>query len=211
VHICTKHEKHIFNEYLKTHPNPEDSNWKELARLFKSKTDCKMVFPKLPSMVKAYYNQWKESQTIVLLQEKIKEQYTEVLNELARPALGLSAGVRWQKNIARNSRDSGARPLDPMTGEHPLPVPPVVAPNQTRYVVTNNHEKKDRQCTYWPRCQKMASVCGGFKQGDCLEVGKDVVLTADELESKRRRKMKIDRIRSAEMRAEKKRQREELS
>jgi hypothetical protein len=31
--------RHVFNEYLKTRPNPEDSNWKELARLFKSKTD----------------------------------------------------------------------------------------------------------------------------------------------------------------------------
>jgi hypothetical protein len=52
-------------------------------------------------MVKAYYNQWKESQTIVLLQEKINKQYyTEVLNELARPALGLLAGVRRQKDIA---------------------------------------------------------------------------------------------------------------
>jgi hypothetical protein len=209
VHICTKHEKHVFNEYLKTHPNPKDSNWKELARLFKSKTDCKTVFPKLPSMVKAYYNQWKESQTIVLLQEKIKEPYTEVLNELARPALGLSAGVRRQKNIARESRDSGARPLDPMAGEHPLPVPPVVAPNQTRYVVTNNHEKRDRQCVYWPRCQKMASVCGGFKKGYCSEVGTDAVLTAEELERKRRRKKEMDKIRLAEMRAEKKRQRED--
>jgi hypothetical protein len=59
----------------------------------------------------------------------------EVLNELARPALGLSAGVRRQKNIARESRDSGARPLGLMIGEHPLQVPPVVAPNQTRYVL----------------------------------------------------------------------------
>jgi hypothetical protein len=163
------------------------------------------------STVKAYYNQWKESQTIVLLQEKIKEQYTEVLNELARPALGLSAGVRWQNNIARESRDSGARPLDTMTGEHPLPVPPVGAPNQTRYVVTDNREKKDRQCTYWPRCQKMASVCGGFKKGDCTEVGKDAVLTAEELERKRKQKAESDRIRSADRQAEKKRQREELS
>ena len=95
-----------------------------------------------------------------------------------------------------------------MTGEHPLPVPPVVAPNQTRYVVTDNHKKKDRLCTYWPRCQKMASACGGFKKGDCSEAGKDAVLTAAELETKRRRKHEIDRIRSAERRAEKKRQRE---
>ena len=98
-----------------------------------------------------------------------------------------------------------------MTGEHPLPVPPVVAPNQTRYVVTHNREKKDRQCAYWPRCQTMAGECGGFKKGYCPEVGKDVVLTAEELERKRRRKKVMDKIQSAEMRAEKKRRREDSS
>jgi hypothetical protein len=144
----------------------------------------------------------------VLLEEKIKVQYTEVLNELAKPALGLSAGVRRQKNIARETRDSGVRPLDPMTGEHPLPVPPVVAPNQTRYVVTNNDKRKDRQCTHWPRCPKMASVCGGFTKGGCSEVGKDTVLTAEEKERKRSIRNASKKIRSAEIRAEKKRQRE---
>jgi hypothetical protein len=187
------------------HPNPKDKNWNELAGLFKSKTDCKTVFPKLPSMVKGHCNHWKESQTIVLMQEKIEEKHTEVLNELARPALALSAGVRRQKSIARESRDSGARPLDPMTGENPLPVPPVAAPNQIRYVTTNNDEKKDRQCTCWPRCQEMASVCGGFKKGECSKVPKDTALTAEELERKQSRKKEIERIRSAERRAEKKR------
>jgi hypothetical protein len=85
---CTKHKKHVFNDHLKTRPDPKDSDWNELARLFKSKTDCKTLFPKLPSMAKAQHNQWTESQTIALPQEKIKEQHTEVLNELAMPVLG---------------------------------------------------------------------------------------------------------------------------
>ena len=122
--------------------------------------------------------------------------------------------VEEARNLAARVREH-ARELeerlsrDPMTGENPLPVPPVVAPNQTRHVVTDNHKKKDRLCdASWPRCQKMASACGGFKKGDSSEAGKDAVLTAEELETKRRRKQEIDRIRSAERRAEKKRQRE---
>jgi hypothetical protein len=74
---------------------------------------------------------------------EIKERCTEVLNELARPAMGLSAGVRRQKNVAQEPGDSGARPHDPTIGERPLPVLPVVAPDQIRHVVTGNHEKKD--------------------------------------------------------------------
>jgi hypothetical protein len=57
------------------------------------------------------------------------------------------------------------------------------------------------------------SVTGCFKKGDCCSevVGKDLVLTAEELERKRRRKKEMDKIRSAEMRAEKRGQREDSS
>jgi hypothetical protein len=92
VHICTKCEKHFFNEHLKTHPNPKDRNWNELAGLFKSKTDCKTVFPKLPSMAKGHCNHWKESQTVVLLQEKIKEKCADVPNESCKAGVGF---VGW--------------------------------------------------------------------------------------------------------------------
>jgi hypothetical protein len=58
------------------------------------------------------------------------------------------------------------------------------------------HEKKDRQCARhvghdakkWLPCR--CSECGGFKKGDCSEAGRDSspLLTAEELERKRRRK-----------------------
>jgi hypothetical protein len=48
----------------------------------------------------------------------------------------------------------------------------------------------------------MAGVHGGFEKGECSKVPEDAALTAEELERKQSRKKEIERIRSAESRAE---------
>ena len=59
--IATKEEIKIFTAFMLTHPKPTDSNFRDLAKLYKEKADGITIFPKLPSMVKSYYIRWKKS------------------------------------------------------------------------------------------------------------------------------------------------------
>ncbi len=44
-------------------PSPmAKEHWDELAKIYLRLADYKTIFPKLPSMLKAYYNHWKISQ-----------------------------------------------------------------------------------------------------------------------------------------------------
>ena len=52
--IAHPHEKKTFNDFYGNHPNSTDANRKELAKLFLQKTNCKTIFPKLSSMIKAH-------------------------------------------------------------------------------------------------------------------------------------------------------------
>jgi hypothetical protein len=62
-------EKQLFNDFLKENPKQTAKRWRGLAKLFKEKTDCTHIFPKLPTMLKLYYRQWRDSQLIVLAEQ----------------------------------------------------------------------------------------------------------------------------------------------
>ena len=79
-----RNEKQLFNDFLKDNPKPTANSWRELAKLFKEKTDCKQIFPKLPTMLKLYYRQWRDNQLIVLAQQQMNGEYNAVLHQLAR-------------------------------------------------------------------------------------------------------------------------------
>ena len=43
LHVSSPHEKRIFNEFMAENPKPSSSNWRELAKLFKAKTNFKTI------------------------------------------------------------------------------------------------------------------------------------------------------------------------
>lgn len=86
LHVAGPHEKKIFNDFMVSNPKPSRKTWYELAKVFKAKTNYTTIFPKLPSMLKSYYNQWRDNQAIVKAAEGMKIEYRALLFELATPA-----------------------------------------------------------------------------------------------------------------------------
>jgi hypothetical protein len=171
LHIAHPAERKIWRDFLKTTPNPSWRDWCALAKIFKEKTDCKTVFPKLPGMLRVYYKRWKASQLIVQLEGEMKGPYQSLLQELAIPADGASAAVLHQEATLHELNEDRYHAMD-IDGapKDPLPVPPAVAPQQTEFVLSAGGIKNDRKCSNWPACAKMASECRGFKPKDCIEV-----------------------------------------
>ena len=173
----------IINDYLKDHPKPKDVDWRELAKIFKSRSDCKAIFPKLPTMLKQYFKQWKETNWVKAVQSTIAPRYGRLLNELA--TVQKSKDDRLTKTMQGNSSyaiESGETGLDvqEMTDPlllqvaasmNPLPVPPAAAPMQSTFIQIQddgNQSTRGRRCFWFPYCEKLASECGGSSRQGCV-------------------------------------------
>jgi hypothetical protein len=182
LHISTRTEKRIFNQFITNNPNPTGREWRKLATEFKEQTNCGDVFPKLPSMLKNHHKKWRKNQLIVLAEEKIKEPYNVLLRELADPPRVRSKVVEAQHNQRVLPQLNTALPL--LEGPvDPLPVAPPTAPGQTDFVkATREAPQKPRKCANRPFCTKWAHECGGFQRDRCREVkeGRVVIILAGE-------------------------------
>jgi len=85
LHGAHKYEKNIFNDYLLKNPSPNMRSWQELASIFKEKVDCKNVFPKLPSMLRAYFNNWKMTLQLVAVEDSARPEVYSLLTKFGRP------------------------------------------------------------------------------------------------------------------------------
>jgi hypothetical protein len=123
LHISHPKEKHIFNEFLKANPSPTGTQWRELARLFKLRADYEHTFPKLPTMLKQHYMQWKDNQLIVMAELKMRQPYNALLVQLAQPTSRMmNPAVQLQNKVERALADG--RPDLPLgdAPSNPLPV-----------------------------------------------------------------------------------------
>jgi hypothetical protein len=212
--IAHPKEKAMFNKHMQDYPKPKDKDWRELAKHFKQLTDCKTIFPKLPTMLKCYYKKWKDNQLIVLAELQMKEPYEALLRDLAVPTQpSPNMAVQNQGEIRRElPEDNQSLPLDPSLA-NALPVPPAAAPGQTAFVgaKTSGGKIPTRRCFYRPFCTKMADECQGYNRGGCIEVVSKRVIIKVTPEEHKKIKEKLDREEKnkkvAETRSEKKRAR----
>ena len=96
LHVAHKYEKNIFNHYLLKNPSPNMRHWQELASIFKEKADCKnYIFPKLPSMLRAFFNNWKVTLQVVAVEDSARPEVYSLLTRFGRPPAKISraAGV----------------------------------------------------------------------------------------------------------------------
>ena len=92
-------EMHLFNEFMREHPRPTAKTWDELAALFKFKSDYETIFPKLPSMLRNYYNKWKVTQELTMLKDTVKTDYYGLLKKLGKPSRDTdNVAAEFQKN-----------------------------------------------------------------------------------------------------------------
>ena len=182
--VHSRKERKIFNAFLEKYPHPSPLEFDQLAVIYRDQTDCKEIFPKLPSMLKVYYHQWMETRIIIAKQEAIKDGYNNLLKQLAIPSTStmnvlsvINDDLLVDKDELHELLVDASNPAYLANQEwHPatkLHVPPIAAPLQREYIsfsTTTPTVRRSPQCYFWPFCQKTVAKCGGRFQDKCSEV-----------------------------------------
>jgi hypothetical protein len=176
LHVGHPREMHLFNEFLREHPRPTAKLWEELAALFKVKSDYETIFPKLPSMLRNYYNKWKVNQELMMLTDAVRTDYYGLLKKLGQPSRDRdNVAAEFQKNRSDAQLEEPVVDLGETVAEaaiadvpcNPMPVPPIAAPTQTTYVVSGDGRGRDtRLCGAAAfGCPRLAKDCSGRNGG----------------------------------------------
>ena len=167
--VSSKEEIKIFNHWMKTNPSPTDSTRRSLAELYLSLTDGKVIFPKLPSMIKSYKSKWTINSLIKAAELAIKNRYDKLLKSLSNSMTMENAlySVSANTNIEYNTRIDTfvTPPINAIDQNENIPMPlEMPIPLET---FTN---KQSRKCCH-PFCNKMAHECGGwYKIKQCRNI-----------------------------------------
>jgi len=173
IQIGTKEEKVIFCDFIKENPRPTIKEFSELAKTYLEKSDCVKVFPKLPSMIKAHYSEWKKKRGMVLLNRQVGEELNNFLRELARP-VGASetrgSTVALAGDATANTIDAGATNevagVNSQGNDGAL-VGEGIQGNRDDIILTakigESQSVKGQSCYWSPFCPNKATECGGRK------------------------------------------------
>jgi hypothetical protein len=197
-----KDEYSIFSQYFLRHPRVTATTWRELGHEFLQKTDGKTIYPKLQSMLKSHYQQWKQNQLIRRIENATRDKVKQTMDQMQRRRLAPASA----DPVVRDSNVDGSIPATNF-------VPPLAAPEASSFVPSDPTGASDDFpfCYYEGYCPNRVNVCGGRKAGQCTFVNCNLIeIPADEAEfestktvARNKRKAKE----KAERRASKKRQR----
>jgi hypothetical protein len=199
LHIAHPYEKHIFNEFMKDNPStPNSKTWRALAANYKEKTDYKTVSPKLPSMLQNHFKNWKASQDLVTAKEAVKGPFYDLLAQFSVPASSSVTNSRaavFQKETSDKDKEDnavgGRDCLDQSQAEramasaptNPMPVAPLVAPQQTDYVPVGDGDGRGNDarlcCAAFLGCRKLAVDCARMNWQSCQQVQNKTLPTVD--------------------------------
>ena len=116
----TKEEKKIFSTFLKNlGRNPNSKDFINLAKHFLTRCNSITVYPKLPSILKAYYQQWKNHKLIESLLNAHKLEYYDLLQKLSKPISNdvMDPAASFQKHAAEKIENNS--PHTPSTFKKP--------------------------------------------------------------------------------------------
>ena len=158
-------------------------------------------------MLKAYYKQWRDSQSIVMAEMRVKEKYDRLLFNLAVPVPREAIPAVARQPDPRNQDSVSVSEL-PQKPAGLYVVNPLAAPEQNTFVGPRINVANPQPCVNAKfGCTKFWHECGGYKPQLCKEVKeKKIVLPEREEEvairNEENRKRKAQR--AAERREEKK-------
>jgi hypothetical protein len=186
--IRSRKERKIFNDYLEKYSNPTQAHFNELALIYRDRTDCKYIFPKLPSMLRVYYRRWTETRIIIAKEQAMKNGYNILLRQLATPSESTNTNIALlEKGELEELLEDANNPAYIANREQQtvakLPAPPIVAPHQLEFVSFNGNtpmQRRSPRCFYWPYCKKMIVECGGRSDNCCNEVNSGRVACPDQ-------------------------------
>ena len=184
---------------------PKESDFANLAHQYLLAADGIDIFPKLPTMVRSYFNRWKKNQMIKAAKDSIGPAAKNLLLKLSGSAAVPEdhyCGEVLQKESSRLN-DEPLAGNDETVPKASMFVPPVAAAGQLSYKPTKGITST-RRCAWAPFCKQTVDKCGGLHRNTCNHRDQFKHVTEDELK-KKKREMRNDekRKRATQKRQEK--------
>ena len=180
LHIGSRHEIRIFNDFMKEH-KPTEANFKKLAEIYKNAANGKDVFYKLPNMLKSYSKTWGKNSELRSKEKGLNRDVNILLGELfsARisddiskvPPTVKAAHTLIEETILEDNNGSNS---DDRNDDEEFPTMFVGAvEEQGNYVHSSINVApialNDRRCAWFPACQKPQRECGGYRKNICID------------------------------------------
>ena len=174
--IRLKEEKKLFSTFIRNLKKvPTSKDFHMLSKQYLAATDYRNIFPKIPSVLKSYYNKWKSNQDLKTLLAAHREPYYKLLRWLSKPVdpQNLDVAASFQKKSSdKNRREieqnqkTKFKNITKNNPHNPLPVAPSNAPSATRYVRgTGEMSKKDYPCSGAIfGCVLLGKHCSGYNK-----------------------------------------------
>jgi hypothetical protein len=231
LHVGSISEIRIFTEFMLEN-RPTMANFKLLAKAFKDKANGIDIFPKLPSMLKSYYNQWEKNCGIKTAEKSLIPDVDALLRDffntrisdkfdVVPPTDSVHADQGYDIDIADamhvgQEQDAGFEVETPIaesenqdSAVRRMHVAPMQAPTQESYIPCQNSTApiaaNSRRCAWYPECIELAGQCGGTQRAKCRHFQHrkdDESFVAEMLEKKKQLKNDRHRMSMSEQRAE---------
>ena len=199
--VAGRTETKIFHQFMRDNPSMNRSSttgWDTLAKQYLKETDGVSVFPKLPSMLRAHFTDWKRNELIRQFDAKVKTTMNGALSQLQRPRAAPAVAPPLMTPVPQeaDNQNIDAEDLVVDNGNAGF-VAPLTAPFHTRFVAMKERKRAEKVCFYNPFCSSYASECGGFRQGTCKYVNSKAVEVPECIEEFNSKKRKAEKVRRA--------------
>ena len=187
---------------------PKESDFANLAHQYLVAADGVDVFPKLPTMVRSYFNRWKKNQMIKAAKDSVGPAAKNLLLKLSGSA-AVPEDHYCVQALEKESDRLSDKPLagnDEAAPKATLFVPPVAAAGQKFYKPAVKTISTTRRCAWAPFCKQTVDACGGSTKNKCKfkENFEDVVTEEQLAREKRAMRNQEKKDREARKRQEKK-------
>jgi hypothetical protein len=168
-----KNEFTIFTRFFLKQPRVNAQTWSLLSTEFLEKADGNTIFPKLPSMLKAHYSQWKQNQIIRRMEHATRQRIKNSMDHLQRSR---SVPAYVDPPLRHTGVDGSTPAINFVT--------PPAASQATPFVPSTLRTAEETQfCFYEGFCSARVGECGGRSAGLCKFVNSNAVqIPADEEE-----------------------------
>ena len=160
--VASRKEIKIFTEHMiQCSGKPKESDFVALAHKYLVEADGVEVFPKLPTMVRSYFNRWKKNQMIKAAKDSVGPAAKSLLLRLSGSTSAPEHHYCAEAIQAEESACTGGTSPQAESCQGSMFVPPVAAAGQKSHkpatVISST-----RRCAWAPFCKLTADKCGGF-------------------------------------------------
>lgn len=195
--VASRREIKMFTDFMiNCSGKPKESDFANLAHQYLVAADGIDVFPKLPTMVRSYFNRWKKNQMIKAAKDSVGPAARSLLLKLSGSVAVPEdhyCGQALEKECSRLSDEhvsslagSAEAEASPKPAMPAMFVPPVAAAGQKSYKPAVKPTSTTRRCAWAPFCILTVDRCGGSTRNKCAFKSKFENVTEEQLAEEKR-------------------------